>query len=146
MYPYDEDDEEEIELDEEMESSTTEGDQDENPPMEFGVDFSTGQMTGGKVTGAKAVAVWAWNALMYPRYTYELTSWNYGSELRDLIGQVMEQDDLEVSVDAIIRDAFLPNEYIEDIENLTCEMEDDTLNISLTLVTPFGEEDIDVTL
>lgn len=140
---FDEDDEE-LELEEEEEAPEEE---DVDIPMEFGVDFSTGQMTGGKVTGAKAVAVWAWNALMYPRYRYELSSWQYGSELSDMIGQVMDEDDAVMEAEAIVRDALLPNPYIEDIEDFSCSLMEDKLIISFTLVTPFGEEVLrDVTL
>ena len=131
------DEDEELELEEETEEPEEE---DEDIPMEFGVDFSTGQMTGGKVTGAKAVAVWAWNALMYARYRYELTSWQYGSELSDMVGEVMDEEDAQMTAEAIIRDALLPNPYIEDIKDLTCELSGDKLTISFTLVTPFGEE------
>ena len=136
---FDEDDEDL--LDSEIE------DEDEELPQEFGVDFSTGQMTGGKVTGKKAVAVWAWNALMYPRYRYELASWQYGSELSDLIGQVMDPDEASMMAESIVRDALLPNDYIEDIEDFTCELETDKLTVSFTLITPFGEEELnDVTI
>ena len=140
MYPFEIDDDDD-ELETEEEGNDVE-EIDEEPPMEFGVNFETGQLTGGKVTGAKAVLVWAWNALMYPRYRYELTSWNYGCELQDLIGQVMDQEELEMTVDAIIRDTLLPNEYILDIDGLTCDLNEDRLTISFTIETPFGEEEL----
>lgn len=143
MYPFDDEDEE---LETEEEGAAVEED-DEDIPREFGVDFRTGRMTGGKVSGAKAVAVWAWNAIMYPRYRYEIATWNYGSELSDLIGRVIPKDELESQVDAMLRDAFLPNPYIEDISNLECTLDGDKLTISFTLETPFGEEDMnDVTI
>lgn len=145
MYPFDSDEEDE-ELETEEEGVEPEQDADD-VPQEFGIDFATGQLTGGKVSGAKAVSVWAWCALMYPRYRYELTDWNHGCELQDLIGQAMESDEIDVTVDAILRDTFLPNQYIEDVTDLECSLENDELTISFTLVTPFGEEDVeDVTI
>lgn len=137
MYPFDVDEDEELEL--------TDSDEEviEEPPMEFGVDFKTGKMTGAKVTGSKAVAVWAWNALMYPRYRFEIATDQYGSELQDMIGNVMTQDEASMMAESIIRDAFLPNQYIEDIEDLTCNIEDDRLTVSFRLITTFGEEDMD---
>ena len=111
-------------------------------PMEFGIDFTTGQMTGGKVRGAKAVAVWAWNALMYPRYRYELATWQYGSELSTMIGKVMSKSKASMMAESLVRDALLPNEYILDISDFQCELGSDKLTVSFKIVTPFGEEEL----
>lgn len=135
------DDDEDLNIDDGYDEEDDDDDEEiEDLPMEFGIDFKTGQMTGGKVTGAKAVAVWAWNALMTPRYQYETCTWQYGSELNALIGQSMSVDDAAMMAEAIIRDALLPNPYIEDIEGLTCELDGDKLTVSFTLITSFGEE------
>ena len=139
MFPLDADENEELELeedDEEVEEEIIE------PPTEYGIDFKTGQMTGGKVTGSKAVAVWAWNALMYPRYRYEIEDFQYGSELSDMIGQAMTQDEASMMAESIIRDTFSVNEFIEDIADFNCVLDGETLTISLTLVTSFGEEEM----
>ena len=111
-------------------------------PTEYGIDFSTGQLTGGKVSGAKAVAVWAWNALMYPRYRYELATWQYGSELSKMIGKVMDKSRASMIAESLVRDALLPNENILDIKDFACELKDDKLIISFRIVTPFGEEEL----
>lgn len=137
MYPFDEDDE----LFDEDETEQEEVDIEE--PVEFGIDFTTGRLTGGKVRGSKAVAVWAWNALMYPRYRYELSSFQYGCELSDMIGQVMSKEEATIMAESIIRDTLLPNPHIEDIADLKCELDDDRLSISFRLITSFGEEEID---
>jgi hypothetical protein len=137
MYPFDEDDE----LFDEDETEQEEVDIEE--PVEFGIDFTTGRLTGGKVRGSKAVAVWVWNALMYPRYRYELSSFQYGCELSDMIGQVMSKEEATIMAESIIRDTLLPNPHIEDIADLKCELDDDRLSISFRLITSFGEEEID---
>ena len=111
-------------------------------PAEYGIDFSTGQLTGGKVSGAKAVAVWAWNALMYPRYRYELATWQYGSELSKMIGKVMDKGKASMIAESLVRDALLPNENILDIKDFQCELKDDKLIVSFKIVTPFGEEEL----
>lgn len=139
MYPYDDDDELYDEDDPEQEEEEI----IEDEPVEFGVDFATGKLTGGKVYGSKAVAVWAWNALMYPRYRYEVASWQYGCELTDMIGQVMDGEEASMMAESIIRDAFLPNPYIVDIADLSCKLVDDKLTISFMLITSFGEEEME---
>lgn len=138
MFPFDADENEELELEEseEVEEEVVE------PPTEYGVDFKTGKMTGAKVTGSKAVAVWAWNALMFPRYRYEIVDFQYGSELSDMIGKVMTEDQAAMMAESIIRDTFSINPFIEDIANLECSIDEDRLTISFYLVTSFGEEEI----
>ena len=39
------------------------------------------------VEGNEAIKVWVYKALLTPRYNYSIYSWNYGSELMDLIGK-----------------------------------------------------------
>ena len=64
------DQEAEFDFDEEGVVETVDTDEsdeeDEALPVEFGIDFKTGKMTGGKVTGLNAIKVWAWNALQTP--------------------------------------------------------------------------------
>lgn len=129
-------DDEDIELEETEETEETTDD----IPMEFGVDFSTGQLTGGKVRGSQAIAVWAWNALMYPRYDFELSSWEYGSELSSLIGQVMDDETLSMMAESLVEDALLPNPYIEGIDDFSASLKNDKLTVSFTLKTTLGEE------
>ena len=131
------DDDEELEQEEEAEEAPLE------VPLEFGVDFSTGMLTGGKVRGAKAVAVWAWNALMYPRYRHEMATFQYGSELTEMIGQVLDEDEAAMLAESMIRDALSPNPYILDITDLECTLGADRLEVSFTIVTPFGEAALD---
>lgn len=137
---YDED--EDLNLDDDIDDAEDEDEEIEDLPMEVGIDFETGQMTGGKVTGKKAVAVWAWNALKTPRYQYEQHSWQYGSELNELIGQAMDEEDAEIMAESMVRDALLINPHIEDISDFKCELDADKLTISFILETSFGEEAI----
>ena len=39
------------------------------------------------VEGNNAIKVWVNKAILVPRYNYSIYSWNYGSELMDLIGK-----------------------------------------------------------
>ena len=142
MYPYETDENEEL-VGEEIEADEEIA---EEPPMEWGVNFKTGQMTGGKVTGSKAVAVWAWNALKTARFRFETSTFEYGSELEDLIGIAISQDEASMLVNSIVRDALLPNQYIIGIDNFDCTIDSDKLSISFTLITDFGEEELNVTI
>ena len=76
MFPFDIEDEEampEIEEEKELE--------------EYEVDFESGNLTGRKISGKEAVKQWIHIALSIDRYHYTQYSWEYGSELRELIGK-----------------------------------------------------------
>ena len=123
-------------------------DGDENTlPVEFGIDFNTGQLTGGRVTGLEAIKVWVWNALRTPRYVYEQNSWNYGCELEDLIGRAqMPREYIASEAKRMIEETVVQNEYIEGIRDFDCLMVDGILVCMFRIITTFGEVDSDVTV
>jgi len=133
-----------FEIDEEEVIDETPEDIEEEEPCEYGVDFKTGKLTGGKVRGKKAVMVWAWNALKTYRFVYEPMSWDYGSSLPDLIGKAMSPGELEARAEALVREALTANPYIEGISEFSCEVDGDKMTVSFKLETSFGEEDMNV--
>ena len=145
------DEETEFDFDEEgvAEAVDTEEDEEEEDvlPVEFGVDFKTGQMTGGKVTGLEAIKVWAWNALKTQRYMYEQNTWNYGSELEDLIGRSsMPMEYIESEAKRMCAECLMQNRFIEGIRDFRCSLEESTLICSFTIITTFGEVEQNVTI
>ena len=138
MFPYEYDDEEEL--------NATSEEIEEDEPVEFGVDFETGKLTGGKVRGSKAVAVWAWNALKTYRYNFESMPWEYGCSLMDLVGLAMSPMEMNARSESLVREALSGSPYIEDIKDYECKIENDKMTISFTLVTAFGEEDMNVSI
>lgn len=56
-------------------------------PKEYGIDFTTGQLTGQIVEGIEAIKVWIWNCLHTQRFRYPIYSWDYGADLEQYIGQ-----------------------------------------------------------
>ena len=136
--------EEEFDFDEEGVSEIVETEEDDEEeealPVEFGIDFTTGQMTGGKVEGLDAVKVWAWNALKIPRYLYEQYNWSYGSELDTLVGKSqMPIEYIESEAKRMVRECLKQNKYIEDIKDFECMTFKDVLVCSFTIIATFGE-------
>lgn len=115
-------------------------------PREYGIDFTTGQLTGEVVEGSEAVAVWAWFALQTMRYEYFAYSWDYGSELYDLIGTVYSKEYTDALAEMYVRECLLVNEDILDITDFSCTLRDNRRDLILqfTLVTAYGEEDMSV--
>lgn len=109
---------------------------------EMGVDFDTGQFTGELVSGNEAVKVWIWKCLKTERFRYAIYSWNYGSELDQYIGRVMEQEYLDTDVRLSIEDALYINPYITLITDYTATQEDDHLLLQIAVNTPWGTAEV----
>ncbi len=108
------------------------------PPKEYGIDFKTGQLTGGIVEGKEAVKVWIWLALQTPRYRYYIYTWDYGNEFEDLIGQGYTEEYIEAEAQQMTEDCLLVNEDIQGITEFSVSMEKDTLTVSFTVDTLYG--------
>lgn len=143
----DEDGSEESDFSDESETDESEQEDEEEPeelPVEWGIDFSTGELTGEKVTGLEAIKVWAWNVLHIPRYEFEQFTWNCGSELETLIGSVESEEIIRSDVQRMIEECLEQNRYIEGIEDFDCNLDGNTIRASFTIETTFGEVEMDV--
>jgi len=108
------------------------------PPREYGIDFKTGQLTGEIVEGKEAIKVWIWLALRAPRYRHYVT-WDYGSEFEELIGQGYTEEYIEAEAQRMTEDCLLVNENIQSITQFSVSMEGDTLTMSFTANTIYGD-------
>lgn len=134
MFPFEEDTEEENINEEE----------EEWYPKEYEVDFATGKLTGKIVEGSKAIAAWCYLALLIPRYKYYQYSWDYGSELRELIGSNNSDEYIESEVNRFVTECVSENPYVNGIENIQIERQESTLKITFTIITDYGEEEVDI--
>ena len=111
---------------------------------EYEINFKTGQLTGRTVTGVEAIKVWAWLALKTARYSFQQFSWNYGSELDDLIGKGYAGEHVESEVKRMVTDCLKANKHIKGIRDFTCSFEDGKITAAFTIITDYGEADISV--
>lgn len=130
---------------EELEDQTVE-EEEEYYPREYGLDFKTGKLNGKIVEGSQALAVWAYLALQIGRYKYYTYSWDYGCELEDLIGGNYSKEYLYTEVNRMILECLEENPYIKGIENLIIEQNESTLGITFTILTDYGEEDVEISV
>ncbi len=107
-------------------------------PKEYGIDFKTGQLTGEIVEGKEAIKVWIWLALQTPRYRYYIYTWDYGGEFEDLLGQAYTEEYIEAEAQRMTEDCLLVNENIQSITEFSVNMASDTLTISFTANTIYG--------
>ena len=111
-------------------------------PKEYGIDFTTGQLTGQIVEGVEAVKVWIWCCIKTPRFRHAIYSWQYGTEFEQYIGQVLTDEYLRTDVLTELEDALLINPYISAIENFDVTRTGDRLHITCTVETQFGAVEV----
>ncbi|MCI8483508.1 MAG: DUF2634 domain-containing protein [Lachnospiraceae bacterium] len=112
-------------------------------PKEFGIDFTTGQLTGKIVEGVEAVKVWCYLALRVARYRFFICSWDYGNEIEDLYGQGFSAEHIESEAARMIRECLLENDYIEDVDVSDIEYKKGRLRAVVTIETIYGDRESD---
>lgn len=107
-------------------------------------DFNKGTpiFSGGKplvVTGAEAVKVWIWKALMTARAHHSVYTWDYGSEVESLIGKPFTSEVKRSEAVRYVREALLGNPYIRAVRQVDVTFENDDLTICCEVETIYGE-------
>lgn len=95
------------------------------------------------VTGARAVLVWAWNALHTERFAYDVFSADYGPEFAQLLGRGCTEEVRQAEAVRIVRETLLVNPYITDVSQTEVTFEGSVLHMQLCLTTIYGEVAID---
>lgn len=104
--------------------------------------FSAGELV--EVTGAEAVKVWCHKALQTVRGKYAIYTRDYGSDLETLIGQAYTSDVKQSEAVRYVREALETNPYITDVRQISVDLAGDTLHITCTVHTIYGEVNMDV--
>lgn len=112
-------------------------------PKEYGVDFTTGQLTGKIVEGKEAVKVWIWNCLKTQRFRYPIYSWDYGTDLEQYIGNTVSEEYLNTDGESEVKEALLVNPYIEGISDFSATVQREHLTLSFKAETQFGELEVE---
>ncbi len=111
---------------------------------EYEINFKTGQLTGRTVSGIEAIKVWVWLALKTARYRFQQFSWNYGSELEELIGKNYKKEYIESETKRMVTDCLRANRHIKGIKDFACNYSDGKITAAFTIITDYGEADISV--
>ena len=112
-------------------------------PKEYGINFSTGQLTGQIVEGKEAIKVWIWCCLQTQRFRYPIYSWDYGADMEQYIGRAVSREFLQTDCEDALRSAMLVNPYISDVTDFNVERKDDQMHISFRVITRFGEMEVE---
>lgn len=109
---------------------------------EYEIDFTTGRLTGRIVEGVDALVIWAYLALSSRRYRWEIYSWFYGSEHKNLIGESYSEEYLKSETQRYIEECLFENEHITGVKDLTVTHTKDDLKVKFTLVTDVGSKEV----
>ncbi len=115
-------------------------------PREYGVNFSTGELTGTIVEGIEAIKVWIWNCLHTERFRHAIYSWQYGAEYEQYIGQTITDEYLQSDCQAETEEALMVSPYITGITDFSASMDGSTLNISFTAETTLGNVEVETSV
>ena len=96
------------------------------------------------VEGNEAIKVWVYKALLTPRYNYSIYSWDYGSELMDLIGKAYTPSLTKEEAKRYIKEALLINPYILEVTVIDTSFRDDLLSADIKIVTIYGESEVTI--
>lgn len=87
--------------------------------VEYGIDYSTGQLTGRLVRGVEALKVWVWLCLHTQRYRYPLYTWSYGADIEQYIGEALPDDFLADDLREEINAALCVHPRITGVEDFS---------------------------
>ena len=92
------------------------------------------------VEANEAIKVWVYKALLVPRYNYSIYSWNYGSELMDLIGKAYTPQLTKSEAKRYIEEALKINPYILDVNVINTDFKDSILSANVKVKTIYEGE------
>ena len=118
-------------------------------PKEYAWDFERDcfKLVNGKmvvVEGVEAIKIWCYKALKTQRYRYYAYSFNYGSELEELIGMDYTKAVKNSEAKRYVEECLSINPYIIGIDNFVADFSKDVLKLSFRIKTIYGEVDLDV--
>ena len=111
------------------------------PSATYCLDKENGRIR-GSVDRLEAMKQAIYLILNSERYAHPIYSWNYGAELRDLIGQPKEYAYPEIK--RCITEALLQDDRIRAVDNFIFETHGRKVHVSFLIHTIFGDLDWEV--
>lgn len=96
------------------------------------------------VEGNEAIKTWIYLALMTPNKQYPIYSWDYGSEVKDLIGKNYTRALTEAEAQRLIEECLIINPYILNVEVLDTSFKDSTLSCNIKVTTIYGDMEVNI--
>lgn len=94
------------------------------------------------VEGDEAIKVWIYLSLLTPNKQYPIYSWDYGSEVKELIGKNYTKALTEAEAQRFIEECLLINPYITDIQVTDTSFKDSILTCNIKVTTIYGDVEV----
>lgn len=110
------------------------------PSLTYALDIEHGRIR-GRVDNAEALRQAIYLILNTERYAYPIYSWNYGVELRELIGQPKEYAIPEIK--RCITEALLQDDRITAVDGFEFETGKKTVHVKFRVHSIFGDLEVE---
>lgn len=94
------------------------------------------------IEGNEAIKVWIYKAILTQRYNHSIYTWDYGSELMDLIGKPYTPELTKAEAKRYIKEALLINPYILEVDVLDIDFKECILSAYIKILTIYGESEV----
>ena len=94
------------------------------------------------VEGSEAIKVWIYLSLLTPNKQYPIYSWDYGSEIKELIGKNYTKALTESEAQRLIEECLLINPYITDVKVTDTSFKDSILTCNIKVTTIYGDVEV----
>ena len=113
---------------------------EQQPSQTFSIDFENEEMD-GFTDGLDAMRQAIFCILNTERFEHLIYSWDYGSQLHDLIG--IDSDLALPEIERIVTEALLEDDRIIEVDDFEFDMEKGVVFCSFRVITIFGELEIE---
>ena len=110
------------------------------PSLTYALDIESGRIR-GTADGAEALKQAIYLILSTERYEYLIYSWNYGVELKELIGQ--EKEYVFSEIKRCITEALLQDDRISAVDGFDFETGKKSVHVTFTAHTIYGEMEVE---
>lgn len=94
------------------------------------------------VEGNEAIKVWVYLSLLTPNKQYPIYSWDYGSEIKELIGKNYTKALTESEAERFIEECLFINPYIKDVKVTDTSFKDSILTCNIKVTTIYGDVEV----
>ena len=111
------------------------------PSKTYKLNIDNNTISGGYIDGLEALKQAIYKILNTERFDYLIYSWNYGIEIKNLIGTHISYAVPEI--ERVIKEALLQDDRIEDVTNFEFFVEKNNVTVKFTVTSKEGVAEIE---
>ena len=96
------------------------------------------------VEGNEAIKTWVYLALLTPNKQYPIYSWDYGSEVKELIGKNYTKALTKAEAQRLIEECLIINPYIVEVQVIDAILKENTLTCDIKITTIYGDLEVSI--